>query len=164
MSEALRASFREALSLWPSGVAVVTTQVDGLCYGLTVSSFSSVSLDPPLIMVCIANENRLPEMVGRSGGFAVSVLGADQEAASRYFARSGRVPTDSFTEIEGEWTEAGQPAVRGALATLVCALHAAHPEGDHTLLVGRVRHCVSREGPPLVYHRRAYRRISGDAP
>jgi flavin reductase (DIM6/NTAB) family NADH-FMN oxidoreductase RutF len=161
VDDALNAdSFREVLAAWPSGVAVVTTHVDGLCYGLTVSSFTSVSIDPPLVLVCIAHENRLPEMVARSGGFAVSVLGAEQEGASRYFARAGRRPTAEFTEIDGEWLVAGQPAVRGALATLVCGLHAAHEAGDHIVLIGRVLECASRQGEPLVYQRRGYRRLT----
>ncbi len=153
-------AFREALSNWASGVAVVTTTDEGLSYGLTVSSFTSVSMDPPLILVCIATENRLPEMVEKSGGFAVSVLGNVQESASRYFARPGRAPTEDFTEVDGEWTSAGQPVVRGAIANLVCTLHALHPAGDHVVLVGRVVEVSCTEGEPLLYWRRGYRGLS----
>ena len=85
--------FKQVMSRWASGVSVVTTNDDGMLYGLTVSSFSSVSLDPPLIMVCLNRSNRIVEMIERSGKFAVSILGTHQEAASNYFARPRREPT-----------------------------------------------------------------------
>ena len=93
--------FKAVLSRWASGVSVVTTNDDGMLYGLTVSSFSSVSLDPPLVSVCLSEGNRLVEMIKQSGKFAVSILGANQQAASQYFARPQRLPTPNFTEIEG---------------------------------------------------------------
>jgi flavin reductase (DIM6/NTAB) family NADH-FMN oxidoreductase RutF len=152
--------FKAALGSWASGVSVVTTNDHGMLYGLTVSSFSSLSLDPPLVLVCLHNENRLAQMIGQGGAFAVSVLAAGQEPASRYFARPGRVPTVDFTEIEGDWTQSGQPVIKGAIAWLVCTLHAQIPEGDHTIVVGRVVECYARtDGEPLVYWRRAYRAI-----
>lgn len=158
---ALVAGFKDVLSRWASGVAVVTTQSEGLLYGLTVSSFTSLSLDPPLILVCIDNANRWPAMVAEGGGFAVSILDAQQQAASAYFARSGRLPTPNFTEIEGEWTEAGQPVVRGALAWLVCALEEQLVRGDHTIVIGRVVQAQARgEGSPLVYYHRGYRQVT----
>jgi flavin reductase (DIM6/NTAB) family NADH-FMN oxidoreductase RutF len=155
------ASFRDALSRWASGVSVVTVNDHGMLYGATVSSFTSVSLDPPLVLVCIANTNRLPAMVGASGGFAVSILAEDQQAASAYFARPGRLPTPDFTEIEGEWTPSGQPVIRGALAWVTCQLHAQIPQGDHTLLIGMVDGVGGESGKkPLLYWSRGYRSVS----
>lgn len=153
--------FKEALSCWASGVSVVTTNAEGMLYGLTVSSFSSLSLDPPLILVCVANTNRLPDMVAQAGAFAVSILARGQERASAYFARSGRLPTPDFVEIEGAWTAHDQAVVKNALAHLVCELHHAIPEGDHTILVGRVVHAAcDGEREPLLYYRRGYRTVS----
>jgi flavin reductase (DIM6/NTAB) family NADH-FMN oxidoreductase RutF len=154
--------FKAALSCWCSGVSVVTTRdAGGLMYGLTVSSFSSLSLDPPLVLVCIDNRNRFPAMVGDAGGFAVSILSADQHAASNYFARPGREPTSEFTEIDGAWTQSGQPVVKGAMAWLACELHQAIEVGDHTIVIGRVVETHASDGQPLLYFRRAYRTLAG---
>lgn len=152
--------FRSVLSQWASGVSVVTSNDDGMLYGLTVSSFSSLSLDPPLVLVCLANTNRIVPMIEQSRGFAVSILASDQIAASNYFARAGRLPTPSFTEIEGEWSPMGQPVVAGALAWMTCALHATLPEGDHTVVIGRVVETRVSEGKsPLLYWSRSYRHL-----
>lgn len=157
----LEQGFKDALACWASGVCVITTRnVDGLMYGLTVSSFSSVSLDPPLILACIDNRNRFPGMVRESGGFAVSMLHTGQEAASNYFARSGREPTSDFVEIDGEETEMGQPVIAGSMAWLACELHSAEVVGDHTVVIGRVVETFAGEGDPLVYYRRAYRTVT----
>lgn len=154
------AEFKGVLSKWASGVSVVTTSDDGLLYGLTVSSFSSLSLEPPLILVCLHNENRMPDMIRRSGGFAVSILGDDQVEASNYFARSGREPTRDFTEICGAWSGAGQPVVEGALAHVVCKVYSLIPQGDHTIVIGEAIETHTREGRPLLYFDRAYRALT----
>ena len=151
--------FKNVLSRWASGVSVVSTNADGMLYGLTVSSFSSLSLDPPLVLVCLHNENRMPDMIRDSGGFAVSILGEEQQAASNYFARSGREPTTDFTEIDGVWTPWAQPVVKGAMAQLVCHLHALIPQGDHTITIGRVVGARTGPGEPLLYYHRAYRGV-----
>ena len=153
------ASFRDVLSRWASGVSVVTTNHDGMLYGLTVSSFSSLSLDPPLVLVCLANVNRMVAMIEASRGFAVSILSSDQVTASNYFARQGRLPTPDFTEIEGQWTTSGQPVIAGALAWMTCELHALHAQGDHTIVIGRVSETATHDGEPLLYWSRGYRRI-----
>ena len=155
--------FKDAMATWCSGVAVVTTRTpEGLAYGLTVSSFSSVSLDPPLILVCIHNNNRFPGMVREAGSFAVSLLDRSQEAASNYFALPGRVPTEDLTVIEGFELSTGQPAVRGSLAMLGCELYDAIEAGDHTIVIGHVveTHTADHVEHPLVYYRRAYRTVT----
>lgn len=154
-------AYKDALSSWASGVAVVTTNATGLLYGLTVSSFSALSLDPPLILVCLNHANRMAPMIVTSGGFAVSILSRGQRNASQYFARTGRLPTADFVEIEGQWTASGQPVVEGALAYLVCRLHRTLEEGDHTIVIGEVIEASSRpEGDPLLYWRRGYRELT----
>ncbi len=153
--------FKAALASWASGVSVVTTNSGGELYGLTVSSFSSLSLDPPLILVCLKNENKLPSMIAEAEGFAVSILSREQEEASNYFARANRPATTGFTEIEGRWTPSGQPVIEGALATIVCELQDSLPQGDHTIVVGRVIQAETSEGEPLLYYRRKYRGVTG---
>ena len=158
---ALTDDFKAALSSWASGVSVVTTNAGGLLYGLTVSSFTSLSLDPPLILVCIDNRNRFPTMVAEAGGFAVSILAREQEAASNYFAGSGRLPTPNFTTIEGEWTESGQPVVKGAAAHIVCRLHDQLQRGDHTIIIGEVVEARTDDSKmPLLYWKRGYRTVT----
>ena len=155
------AGFKEVLAQWASGVSVVTTNDQGLLYGLTVSSFSSVSLDPPLVLVCLANSNRIVPMIGAADGFAVSILADDQQSASAYFARPGRLPSQDFTEIEGEWTPSGLPVIAGALAWVTCSLHATIPQGDHTIVVGRVTEArVAAGRQPLLYWSRGYRTLA----
>ena len=152
--------FKELLSRWASGVSVVTTNDDGMLYGLTVSSFSSLSLDPPPILVCLSNENRLISMVRSCGRFAVSLLGAHQVNASNYFARSGRAPSSDFTEIEGEWTDFDVPVVKGALAWAACSVHELVEKGDHTIVIGQVEHSgVGSREEPLLYFNRGYRTL-----
>jgi flavin reductase (DIM6/NTAB) family NADH-FMN oxidoreductase RutF len=152
--------FKNALASWASGISVVTTNHEGLLYGLTVSSFSSLSLEPPLVLVCLNNSNRLPEMIEASGRFAVSILRQGQEDASNYFARPDREPTHGFTEIEGEWTSNGVPLVKGCLASIVCTHRNSIEEGTHTIVVGEVVEARSdREGQPLLYWRRGYHRV-----
>jgi flavin reductase (DIM6/NTAB) family NADH-FMN oxidoreductase RutF len=156
-------AFKSALGSWASGVSVVTTSANGLLYGVTVSSFSSLSLDPPLVLVCLANANRMPGMIADADGFAVSLLAKGQESASQYFSRAGRLPTPDFVEIEGEWTPSGLPVVQGALAWLTCRLHTQIPQGDHTIVIGRVTEAHTREsGEPLLYWRRSYRTLQRD--
>ena len=154
--------FKDALASWASGVSVVTVAEDEQVYGLTVSSFSSVSLDPPLVLVCLANSNRLPSMVKSTGEFAVSILDRGQEAASNYFASRGREPGPDFGEIGIERTDSGLPVVAGAAAWVSCKLHSAIVQGTHTICVGEVLQAKSNDGgQPLLYFRRAYRGVDG---
>jgi 3-hydroxy-9,10-secoandrosta-1,3,5(10)-triene-9,17-dione monooxygenase reductase component len=158
---ATTAAFKEVLAHWASGVCVVTTNAESMLYGLTVSSFSALSLDPPLVLVCLANSNRIVAMIEASQGFAVSILAREQTAASQYFARPGRLPTIDFTEIEGEWTPAGQPVIAGSLAWMVCGLHAVIPQGDHSIVVGKLTLTGVTPGrEPLLYYNRSYRTVT----
>jgi len=161
---ALTDNFKDALASWASGVSVVATRAGGLVYGLTVSSFASLSLEPPLVIACIASRSRMPAMVRESQRFAVSLLSADQGEASAAFARSGREPTPTFVGVPEDRTAAGMPVVRGAIAFLDCTLHGELPVGDHTILVGRVVEAVTNpDKSPLVYYRRGYRTLGAGA-
>ncbi len=154
--------FKGALGSWASGVTVVTTELAGQVYGITVSSFSSLSVDPVLILVSLADSNQLPGMIRESGRFAVSILAADQEDVSRYFATSGRAPAPAFDpSIPVEAWVTGAPLIAGAIAQLDCSLHEAVPGGDHTIVIGKVLGARYDPGrAPLIYFRRAYRKLA----
>jgi flavin reductase (DIM6/NTAB) family NADH-FMN oxidoreductase RutF len=146
--------FREALGQFASGVAVVTTRDrEGRPLGLTVSSFCSVSLDPPLVLVCVDAGSETHAAFAESGLFGVSVLAEGQEAVSERFARPGPA---KFADIEMMAGQRGTALVPGALAHIECGLAAAHAAGDHTIYVGEVLTLSVRPGRPLVYHAGAY--------
>jgi flavin reductase (DIM6/NTAB) family NADH-FMN oxidoreductase RutF len=153
--------FKAALGSWCAGVTVVTTRQDDLVYGITVSSFTSLSLDPRLILVCLADSNRLPRMIEQTQRFAVSILAEGQEQVSSYFAVSGREPVPAFEEFGTiEWYT-GSPIIDGALAHLDCELHEAIHAGDHTIIIGHVLGAATQpEQKPLLYFRRAYRTVT----
>lgn len=150
-------SFKGALRCWASGVTVVTVAEDGLWYGLTVSSFTSVSLDPPLVSVCLNGPNRACQMIANTDRFAVSVLGEGQSEASNAFAKPGRDPTPDFGEIPTVLTQDGLPVLRDAVAWLQCRVHQRIEAGDHIVWLGEVEQANATEGAPLLYHARGYR-------
>jgi flavin reductase (DIM6/NTAB) family NADH-FMN oxidoreductase RutF len=155
----IAADFKDALASWASGVSIVSTRASGLVYGLTVSSFASLSLEPPMVLVCIGNKNRLPTMIRESRAFAISLLAKDQGDASAALARSGREPTVSLDVPEDQCSN-GLPVVRGSVAHLACELHSELVVGDHTIVVGRVVEAVaSPDREPLLYYRRRYRTL-----
>ena len=157
---ALSDDFKNAMSAWASGVTVVMSRSEGLAYGITASSFTSVSLEPPLILVCINDTSPLCEMITRSGRFSVSVLERDQEGHSNHFASRGREPKTTIDAVPMGESDDGVPVVEGALGTLLCGLHEAHTMGDHLVVVGRVTEAHARDdGSPLLYWSRAYRGV-----
>jgi len=159
-STAFSNAFKAALGSWASGVAVVTGQVGAHPEGTTVSSFTSLSLDPPLVLVCLAPAARVVDVIRASNRFAVSVLAADQEAASRHFAARGRAPDAGFGEVALARAPDGQPVVAAAAAHLACRLEAVLPQGDHHIFIGRVEHASADESrAPLLYFRRGYRAL-----
>jgi flavin reductase (DIM6/NTAB) family NADH-FMN oxidoreductase RutF len=153
--------FKAALGSWAAGVTVVTTRQGGLVYGITASSFTSLSLDPPLVLVCIANSNKLALMVQETQTFAVSILATDQEDVSAYFAKSGREPVERFEDFGTIELHTGSPIIDGALAHLDCELDLAIAGGDHTIAIGRVLGAAANpDKQPLLYYRRAYRALT----
>jgi 3-hydroxy-9,10-secoandrosta-1,3,5(10)-triene-9,17-dione monooxygenase reductase component len=151
-------SFRRALGQFASGVTVVTTRdASGRALGLTVSAFCSVSLHPPLVLVCIEQRAEANLGLRESGLFAVSVLGEEQEDVSRHFAGRSRDKFATFDVVEGY---RGLPLVPGALAHMQCRVRSFHEEGDHTVWVGEVMALATHPGRPLLYHAGGYRRLS----
>ena len=147
-------SFRHALGQFATGITVVTTRDRaGHPLGLTVSAFCSVSLDPPLVLVCVDARSETHAAFVESKVFGVSILAEGQEPISERFARAGRA---KFADLHLVTGEHGAALVPGALAHLECGLAAAHPAGDHTIYVGKVLGVSVHPGRPLVYHAGAY--------
>lgn len=148
------AVFREALGHFATGITVMTTHdaVEGR-YGVTATSFSSLSLDPPLVQWSLRNVAYSLPIFVRSGCFAVNILAADQEEVSRRFATAG---IDRFAGLAVEEGLAAMPLIEGAAAWIECALETTLPGGDHTILVGRVLRARTRSGPPLLHWRGGY--------
>jgi 3-hydroxy-9,10-secoandrosta-1,3,5(10)-triene-9,17-dione monooxygenase reductase component len=149
--------FRRVLSHFCSGVVVVTAISKGRPVGLTCQSFSSLSLDPPLVMFGAALASRTWPEVRSAGRFAVNILGADQIEISRIFARSG---TDKFADLGWRPGATGAPMLDGALAHIECELVATHPGGDHEIAVGQVVALDEGDGThPLLFFRSEYRSL-----
>lgn len=152
--------FKTALGQWPSGVSVVTTRVGSTVAGMTVSAFFSVSLDPPLVAVCLDRKATTLGLVARSGRFAVNVLSAAQSELSDRFATRDNEPT-RFDGVALHASEAaGSPLIAGAVVHLDCELTATHDAGDHVLCVGQVGLALTHPGSPLIYHASRYHSLS----
>ncbi len=148
-------AFRQALGSFPTGVAVVTTAEPGLHpIGITVNSFTSVSLDPPLVLWCLDRKSDRFERFTTARNFTVSVLGTAHKDVSARLAKPGAHALEGIDLLP---TELGPPALADALAIFECAFEAAHNGGDHTILVGRVIRFARRDvGAPLVFFRGSY--------
>jgi flavin reductase (DIM6/NTAB) family NADH-FMN oxidoreductase RutF len=153
--------FRNALGAFATGVTVITTQSGDHPYGMTANAFSSLSLDPPLVLVCVKSQAEGSQIIERNGVFAVNVLGADQEALSRYFASKDRPRgMDAFKEISHRQGRSGSPILEGAAAFLDCRLTASHPAGDHIIFIGEVLALgVDATVEPLLFHLGRYRQF-----
>ena len=150
------AQFKHALSHFASGITIVTTEHEGTDYGLTVASFASLSLSPPLVLVCISKSSSSHEPIAESGKFGVSILASDQEAVSGRFASRGG---DKFAGLDVRRGTLGVPLVGNALATLECRVKDQVVGGDHSIFIGEVVDTQTREGAPLLYFRAAYREM-----
>jgi flavin reductase (DIM6/NTAB) family NADH-FMN oxidoreductase RutF len=151
-------SLRLAMRRWSSGITIVTAQHDGRRHGMTVSSFTSVSLQPPIVLVCIDRATRTHDLIHNSGRFAACILHQDQQSLSDRFA--GRMPdlTDRFDGIEVETTPAGLSVPAGYLASMDCRLVATHLLGRSTVFMAEVDGVnLGPEGPPLLYYNQDYR-------
>lgn len=148
--------FRDVLGRYASGVTVVTTMSDGEPAGMTCQSFTSVSLDPPLVAFLPTRQSRAYAAIERAGTFCVNFLAGGQEDLSDTFASSG---DDKFAGVE--WspsTGTGSPLLAGIVAHVDCTVHAVHEAGDHLLVIGSVVDLATGEADePLLYYRGAYR-------
>lgn len=145
---------KDAFACYATGVTVVSClPKDGKPVALTVNSFTSVSLDPALVLWCLDHRTSIRAAFEESKGYAVSVLAADQQDLSDRFATPGQ---HGFAPGEGEAYATGSPLLPGRLAGFDCEIVARHQAGDHLVLVGEVKHFDSREGAPLIYSGRTY--------
>lgn len=156
--------FRTALGRFATGVTVVTAKAGAEARGMTANAFSSLSLDPPLILVCFDNKASSLRVVQAAGKFAVNFLSEEQKGASDWFAGKGRDAEDQFADIAHEAGENGSPLLAGNVGALECDLHEELPGGDHTIVVGRVTRVLMEEEarPPLLFYASAYRKMDMD--
>ena len=151
-------SFRSVLGRFASGITVVTTRdAEGRDVGMTVSAFCSVSLDPPLVQVCVDHAASLYAALAVSQRYGVSILASEQEALSRRFATAES--TRRFDGIGYRRGESGVLLLDDALAQLECRIVASHATGDHTMFVGEVESATARSARPLLYYRGGYAQL-----
>ena len=149
--------FRRALGHFASGVTIVTNRSeDGQPRGITVSAFSSLSLEPPLVLICIDKRASLHDYLKEEGHFAVNILADDQELISRRFASK---VADRFEGLGYREGATGAPLIIGALASIECRIVHTYPGGDHTIIVGEVLATDVGDGHPLAYFRGGYVRL-----
>jgi flavin reductase len=159
------AAFRRAAGQFPTGIVVVSTSLDGSGHAMTVSAFTSVSLEPLLVLFCAEKIARFHDAVLASGFWAVSILDEGSEKAARWLATRGRPlhgQLDTIPHHPGPQT--GAPILDGSLAAMECRTRGVHDGGDHTIVVGEVLGVTepSGEGGPLLYHAGRYRRLAAD--
>ena len=152
-------SFRSVLGRFASGITIVTAiDADGQDVGMTVSAFSSVSLHPPLVQICVDRAASMFDTLRQHAkGFGVSILGSEQEALSRRFAAE-----DSMHRFDGIGYARGDSGVvllEDALAHLECRMYASYDAGDHMLFVGEVEHATAGDARPLLYYRGGYAQL-----
>jgi flavin reductase (DIM6/NTAB) family NADH-FMN oxidoreductase RutF len=139
--------YREALGRFVTGVTVVTAHTPEGPMGITVNSFASVSLDPPLVLWCPARASRRFALLAEVPHFAIHVLGEEQLGISRRFASGDGL----FADMDPATTEEGVPVLPDPLARFDCTHHALHDGGDHVIVLGRVLRASMRKGAPLVF-------------
>jgi flavin reductase (DIM6/NTAB) family NADH-FMN oxidoreductase RutF len=150
--------FRRALASFASGVNIVTTRSEeNAKLGITVSAFSSLSLEPPLVLICIDKRASIHDHLREGQYFAVNILAEDQESLSNRFASRD---ADRFNGIACAEGIHGLPLIEGAIAHIECRVVAAYPGGDHTIYVGEVEATRVSEGNPLAYFRGRYSRLT----
>jgi flavin reductase (DIM6/NTAB) family NADH-FMN oxidoreductase RutF len=149
--------FRRACGQFPTGVTVTTVLGrDGAPYGITVSSFTSVSLTPPLVLVCVDHRSHLIEHFQDGCSFGINVLCERQQDMSQRFSRNG---PDRFESVSWYPGSTGVPLLPGVLANFECRLVDRRAAGDHLILIGEVLHAAYNEGYPLAYFRSSYRSV-----
>lgn len=144
--------FRTALGCFTTGVTLVTTDSPEGPVGIVANSFTSVSLDPPLVLWCPAKASRRFEHFAGSRRFAIHVLASDQRDIAAAFSKS----KTAFDDVTWSKSHCGMPLLDGALATFECNLHSDHDAGDHKIIVGEVTKCHRRPGKALIFHNGQY--------
>jgi len=152
--------FRRTCGRFPTGVTIASVMDgEGTPHGLTVSSFVSVSLDPPLISICLGHAVSLIDIFRMATHFGINVLAENQQAFSERFARKGE---DRFDGVEWTPGETGVPLIAGVLAAIECEVEQRITAGDHDILVGRMVRARVAEGKPLLHFASRYRRMASE--
>lgn len=151
--------FKQAMQLWASGVTVVATYTEqGGAQGMTATSFSSVSLEPPQILVCLNSKTDTGEGIQKSQHFSVNILTTEQEVVSNEFA-GGANQQKRFDNVSWHKGLFGMPIIEGCLSNLECRVLQQVRAGTHWIFVGEVLNAVCHSGDPLLYYRSAYRKL-----
>lgn len=145
-------AFRDALGCFATGVTIVTAMTRNGPMGFTANSFSSLSMDPPLVLWSPARASARFEHYATARHYAIHVLAADQDRLIEHFHRGGA----GFAAVDHFHNEEGVPIIQGCLARFDCEQHATHEGGDHLIVVGRVLRCAMREAAPLVFTKGQY--------
>jgi len=153
--------FRRVMGSFPTGITVLTAEREpGQVHGMTANSFTSVSLDPLLILVCIDQNARLLAYMKAQRRFGVNILKDTQQEISELFTKPQQDPAEEARlGVRFQWTPTGIPLLQDALAHLGCNVVAQYMSGDHTIFVGEVESLQMKDGEPLLYHRGGYRAL-----
>ncbi len=155
----LSEQLRQAMRAWTSGVTVVTAQYNDERHGMTVSSFTSIALQPPMVIISLQTESRTHRLVSQAGAFAVTILAEDQQAISERFAGRDTEQKDRLAGLETQTLVTGAPLLEGGLAWLDCRVVQTIPVGSNMLFLAEVVAAQQRKpGKPLLYHQRRYGR------
>lgn len=153
--------FKATLAQWASGVTIVTSVHNGQHVGITASSFSSVSMEPPLILICVAKRLHTHQVILDSGVFAVTILSSEQEALGMRFAGRLAEGEDRFTGVDFFTEKTGARLLKQGIGWLDCRLSVAHDSGDHSIFVGEVVAAhAAEDGEPILYYNRHWRSLS----
>ena len=149
------------MGAFATGVTIITVDLDGEVHGMTANAFTSVSLDPMLVLVCVDHSTRTHAHLHTKKRFGINVLGEDQRAISDYYARPERSHEHAEAVVGARFdrTKHGTPMLHGALVYLECRLQSAQEAGDHTIFIAEVEGVILREGDPLLFFRGKYRTV-----
>lgn len=152
---------RQSMRAWTSGVTIVTASHEGEQHGMTVSSFTSIALEPPLVIVSLQTDSRTHDLVAGSNAFAITILAEDQQELSDLFAGRVSDAEDRLSGVETETLVTGAPFIKGGLAYLDCRVSQTIEVGTNTLFLAEVVAARGNgEGKPLVYHDRKYQKLN----
>ena len=158
------AEFRKAMGSFATGVTIITLDVEGEVHGMTANALASVSLNPPLLLVCVDQAARTHAHLHARKRFGVNILADGQRQISEYYARPVEEQIEKESAARFDRTPLGTPVLHGALSYLECRLQWTHDAGDHTIFIAEVEDVVVRSGEPLLFFRSQYRQIGERVP
>ena len=149
---------RRVFGCFATGVTIVTCRTPEFAHGITVNSFTSVSLDPPLVLICVDRRTIAYELLPKAGAFAINILAENQRWISDFFAKRLAIdPADEFATIPHHSGNGGAPLIDGAIAYIECRLASTIPAGDHDIFISDVLSAdIQSDDPPLLFHRGRY--------